>query len=267
MLDGATRYQACVLQAKHRFITRREKRPGEKEKALKMLGLLGEAQGSLNEILKWSLRVLDRSLIRNVGSYAWNSTLPESAKDKAKEAGVRSSFEALDGMAASLKKSGIGIMQETGLLDGKGLIACKSKWPKDRFLKKKFIKMNDITNLLLGEECDLKSGDNATELLMGFSGAPTVDLGESLMLRVGPALESRLPKEASSWERAKEVQESLSALPELKARIITLLRGDMAKSLESWSDGVLREVMGIDRCTKELDEVKRASSAYAQSGA
>ena len=89
---------------------------------------------------------------------------------------------------------------------------------------------------------------------------------ESLLQKAGPALESRLPKNASSWESAKEVQESISALPELKSRIITLRRGDMAVKLEAWSDGVLREVMGVDRCTKELDQVKKASEVYVRGG-
>ena len=108
------------------------------------------------------------------------------------------------------------------------------------------------------------SGDSTTALLMSFSGTPTVRLGEDLMQGLGPALESRLGESASTWERAKEVYESMEKIPGLKARVATLLQGGMATELESWSDQALREVMGVDRCTQELDEVKKASREFAK---
>ena len=215
---------------------------------------------------------MDRNLVRNASSYVWNSDAPDSLKKKAKDKGHVSAFENLEPLAASLKKSSLEVMREINLVDDRGIIKYtspegkggKRKFAPDRFLKKKFIHMTDMSFLVLSGEVDMSWGGSTTPLLMSFSGTPTVRLGEDLMQGVGPALESRLGEGASTWERAKEVYDSMEKIPGLKARVATLLQGGMATELESWSDQTLREVMGVDRCTQELDEVKKASREFAK---
>jgi hypothetical protein len=234
--------------------------------------LLSSSQKKLNELLQWSLRVMDRNLIRNAGSYVWSSDAPDSWKKAAKDKGHVSAFENLEPLVASLKKSSLEVMREINLVDARGMIkytksdggSGKRKFSPDRFLKKKFIHLTDMVSLVLSTECDFTAGESTTALLMNFSDSPTLKLGEDLMQGVGPALESRLGENASDWDRAKEVYESMEKIPGLKTRVATLLQGAMATELESWSDRTLRDVMGVDRCTQELEEVKKASRAFAK---
>jgi hypothetical protein len=257
---------------KLRYLQRNEKNSTEKKKAERMYGLLSSSQKKLNEVLQWSLRVMDRNLVRNAGSYVWSSDAPDSWKKAAKDKGHVSAFENLEPMAASLKKSSLEVMREVNIVDDRGIIkytspddgSGKRKFAPDRFLKKKFIHLTDMVSLALNEDCDFNAGESTTALLMNFSDSPTVKMGEDLMQGVGPALESRLGESASDWDRAKEVYESMEKIPGLKTRVTTLLQGTMATELESWSDRTLRDVMGVDRCTKELEEVKKSSRAFAK---
>ena len=281
VLDSSLLYQECILKKKYEVLLKTETDPKDRARVQELFPLVLATQGQVNEVLKWSVRVLDRNLVRNVVSYAWNESAPDFANDLAKGNGWVSAFENLEKLTPPLKRTTLDLLKIVNLVDQNDQIKYKDvesakkyhHYNPDLLKKKDLITRHDLFEVVLCSDCDLQSGNSSLGLLMSLSSTPSSNLGNDFTEKLGPILSSKLDSNASSFSRTKELYESLQALEPLKGSLIHHLEEKMASDLAQWGSREISSMADslktpqerkllIGACNGELETVRKASQDY-----
>ena len=137
VLDRSLEFQGCVFQKKMEVLRTLEKNPEDLARMEKLFPVVMDAQKQLNEVLKWSLRVMDRNLARNAVSLAWNEFAPGDLKDEAHQRDWVSAFENLDRLMPPLKRSSLDILKSMNLITESDQINYQKNYVKPKEAKKK----------------------------------------------------------------------------------------------------------------------------------